>query len=312
MEKFGVRLKSLRKEHKLRQKDLAQALGLAQTTIANYEMNIRFPNEEILKKLSEYFNVSYDYLLGRNNLFYEVKPPFIPPKKLDHNEAYLSDLYKRYLMHLLNGKKKLATDLMIHSAKSGIDIRDIYLHILDPSLKEVGRLWELGRITVADEHYFSFITQHVMSLLHPYSDISPKVNRSILTLSAGSEQHNIGIRMVTDFFEMDGWDTYFLGSNTPTKSIIAFIKKYSIDIMAISCTMNYHVNSVENIIDTIRRNDDCKTVKIMVGGSGFYHDPNLWRKIGADGFGYDAKEALIQGNNLVVRKKSNRLPNEIE
>lgn len=302
MDSFGVRLKNLRKENNLRQKDLAQALGLAQTTIANYELNSRFPNEEILKKLSEYFNISYDYLLGRNDVNFENNQPIINENPSNHNVDTLSSLYKQYLMHLLNGKKELATDLIIHSVNNGIDVQDIYLSILEPSLKEVGRLWELGRITVADEHYFSFITQHIMSLLYSYLKVNQEKKRSILTFSAGGELHNIGIRMVTDFFEMDGWDTYYLGSNTPIRSIKATITKYNIDLLGISCTMSYHLNSVENIIDSIRRSDNCKTVKIMVGGIAFRHDPNLWRKIGADGYSINATDAVIQGNKLIDKK----------
>lgn len=36
-------------------------------------------------------------------------------------------------------------------------------------------------------------------------------------------QHEIGMRMVADFFEMEGWDTYYLGANTPTRSILQTI-----------------------------------------------------------------------------------------
>lgn len=300
MNNLGIRLKKLRKERNIRQIDLAQALGLAQTTIANYEQNIRFPNEEILKKLSDYFNVSYDYLLGRNDTIYQSIPTLANDKIQIHNQdASLVDLYNHYLKHLLDGDKQLAIDLIINSAKRDIKIPDVYLSILEPALKEVGRLWEIGAINVADEHYCSIVTQHIMSLLNDYFRISKKSNLSMLSFSAGGEQHTIGIRMVTDFFEIEGWDTYLLGSNTPTESILDFIKKHNIDLVAISCTMDYHINAVENIIKTIRLCDYIKPIIIIVGGQGFHHDPLLWRKIGADGVANSALEAIIQGNNLI-------------
>ena len=37
----------------------------------------------------------------------------------------------------------------------------------------------------------------------------------------GGELHEIGIRMVADFFEMEGWDTYYLGANTPADAVVA-------------------------------------------------------------------------------------------
>ncbi|MFW6378130.1 MAG: helix-turn-helix domain-containing protein, partial [Bacillota bacterium] len=63
MTNFGSQLKKLRKANKITQKDLAQALGLAQTTIANYENGSRFPNQETLVKLANHFDVTLDYLI---------------------------------------------------------------------------------------------------------------------------------------------------------------------------------------------------------------------------------------------------------
>jgi|GEM_PF-2079649 len=49
---------------------------------------------------------------------------------------------------------------------SGVTIEDIYLHILEPAEKELGRLWLEKRITVGQEHFTSAVTQLVMSLLY--------------------------------------------------------------------------------------------------------------------------------------------------
>ena len=63
MSDFGKRLKLIRRKQKITQKELATALNLAQSTIANYENNIRFPGELHLRQLSDTLNVSVDYLL---------------------------------------------------------------------------------------------------------------------------------------------------------------------------------------------------------------------------------------------------------
>lgn len=301
MGKFGVRLKRLRKEKGLRQRDLADILGLAQTTIANYEQNTRFPNEEILKKLSDYFNVSFDYLLGRINV-YQIDKADVLYKDIEKSSCSLSEMYKYYMEYLLEGKKTLATKLIIQSVKSGINIRDIYMYVFEPALKHIGHLWELGNIDVADEHYFSLATEHIMSILYTYIDMNNKKNYSLAALSSGGERHTIGIRMISDLFEIEGWDTYFLGSNTPTKSIINTIDKYDIDLLAISVTMDYHINSVQSIIHAVRNTKDCKSIKIIVGGNAFNNDTKLWQRIGADGFTPTAVEAVNLGTKLMKRK----------
>ena len=67
MEKFGEKLKELRIEHGLTQKQTAMRVGLTRNAIANYEANIREPSLQTLKELCELFDVSADYLLGLEN-----------------------------------------------------------------------------------------------------------------------------------------------------------------------------------------------------------------------------------------------------
>jgi HTH-type transcriptional regulator, competence development regulator len=55
----------LRREKKLRQEDIAKILGIARTTYAMYEQGNREPDFDTLNKMADYFEVSVDYLLGR-------------------------------------------------------------------------------------------------------------------------------------------------------------------------------------------------------------------------------------------------------
>ncbi len=58
------RLKELRLQHELSQKDIANYLGITVAAYSFYERGNREPNVSILKKLAEYFNVSLGYLMG--------------------------------------------------------------------------------------------------------------------------------------------------------------------------------------------------------------------------------------------------------
>lgn len=61
------RLKELRAESGMSQKELALALRLSPSTIAMYETGHRVPDAETLKKIADYFQITVDYLLGRTN-----------------------------------------------------------------------------------------------------------------------------------------------------------------------------------------------------------------------------------------------------
>lgn len=60
------KIRELRKEKKLTMKKLGQYIGVAESTISLYENNKREPDNETLKKFADFFNVSTDYLLGRD------------------------------------------------------------------------------------------------------------------------------------------------------------------------------------------------------------------------------------------------------
>lgn len=63
---FGDRLRNLREEKNITQQKLGEIIGVSARVVGYYESNDRFPKEEqILKNIADYFNVSTDYLLGK-------------------------------------------------------------------------------------------------------------------------------------------------------------------------------------------------------------------------------------------------------
>lgn len=61
---IGKKIKDLRVEKNLLQKDLAKKLNIARNTVTQYEKNLARPSYEVLVAIAKYFNVSTDYLLG--------------------------------------------------------------------------------------------------------------------------------------------------------------------------------------------------------------------------------------------------------
>ncbi|SDO86722.1 helix-turn-helix domain-containing protein [Clostridium gasigenes] len=63
---FGDQLKQLRKTKGLTQQQLADKFYLNKSSVSRYENNTQLPENELLQKIADFFNVSIDYLLGRN------------------------------------------------------------------------------------------------------------------------------------------------------------------------------------------------------------------------------------------------------
>lgn len=74
---FSIILKKLREDKGLSQYALAPILNVSQSTIGNWEAGSRIPDTTMLCKLADYFNVTVDYLLGREN---KEKTPIQPHK----------------------------------------------------------------------------------------------------------------------------------------------------------------------------------------------------------------------------------------
>lgn len=63
---MGEKIKSLRLSNKLNQKQLATMLGVSASTIGMYEQNRRIPDKETIVRIASIFNVTTDYLLGKD------------------------------------------------------------------------------------------------------------------------------------------------------------------------------------------------------------------------------------------------------
>jgi methanogenic corrinoid protein MtbC1 len=116
--------------------------------------------------------------------------------------------------------------------------------------------------------------------------------------SVAGELHEIGARIVADFFEMEGWDTYYLGANSPFEAVVQAIADRGAQLLAVSVTMVFHLRVVEELIARVRASTGANTVKILVGGYPFNIEPELWKRVGADAFAVDAAEAVAAANRL--------------
>ena len=209
-----------------------------------------------------------------------------------------ADLARRFLRLLLGGERHAAGRLIHEAVDSGVALKDVYLHVFQASQREIGRLWQMNQLSVAQEHYCTAATQLVMSQLYPRLFRTEKQGRRVVATSVAGELHEIGARIITDFFEMEGWDTYYLGANCPTADILKTLSERKPDLLAVSATMTFHVRAVEELVGRVRASEEFRGVKIMVGGYPFNVEPDLWKRVGADAYAADAAEAAARAGSL--------------
>jgi len=201
-------------------------------------------------------------------------------------------LADRYLAALLAGDRTTAGRMILDAVDAGLGVDRVYLEVFQPALYEIGWRWERNEIGIAEEHFCTAATQLIMSQLYPRIFAAERRGGTFLGASVEGDLHEIGIRMVCDFFEMRGWDTYYVGSSMPGGALAQAVADRQPQIVGLSATITQHVDRVEAVIRRLRDHHGRDRQLIMVGGRPFNQEPELWRQIGADGCARNAADAV--------------------
>jgi methanogenic corrinoid protein MtbC1 len=210
-----------------------------------------------------------------------------------HDDNPHRSLAAGFLNACLHMRRSEALDIVQDAVKAGVPVEQVYIDVITPAMRELGRMWHLNLVTVGQEHYCTAVAQMVMAQLFPLIfDGERAAAGRVVSVCAAGELHEIGARMVADLFEMHGWDTVFLGADVPASSVVDTLVETDADVLAISVTLAANLGFVSDLIEAMRRDPACDEIKVLVGGAAFEVEPNLWERIGADGWAPDAAQAM--------------------
>jgi methanogenic corrinoid protein MtbC1 len=203
------------------------------------------------------------------------------------------ELRERYVDALVDGDPAAAAALVHAASADGLDVRTLYLHVLQPALYEIGRRWEEAEISIAQEHLATATTQSLMARLAERlgAELRPRRGRTALVACAEGELHSIGVRMVADFLEADGWDVLFVGALSPVGALAEMAAARGVDVVALSASLSERLPEVAAAVRALAALDPRPL--IAVGGQAFNGEPAAARATGADLYANNP-EALIQ------------------
>jgi methanogenic corrinoid protein MtbC1 len=221
--------------------------------------------------------------------------PAVPPRATDPGK--LGDTRALYLRAILLGQRQTAAGIAVEAVRQGHTVVDVLADVLQESMYEVGRLWETNRITVAQEHMATAITQQVIARLYPLiTPMQPPRGKMVITGVEG-EHHQVGPNMVADALESAGWDVRFLGTNTPIAGVLQAVEEHGASVLGISATMLFNIPAVRRLM-TAARAAAGENLRLIVGGSAFRAAPELYKEIGAAGVALDIRAALRLAETL--------------
>ncbi len=231
-------------------------------------------------------------------LLFDIDTDDFKKKPANTSDTKNGDRDDTYLSYLLDKNKTGAIKHLEKLHQDGMSIEKIHNDVIKPAMYEIGTLWQEGSISVADEHLATVITQYAMTILYPSLFSGNKKEVNVIGAAIGPDLHEIGIRMVTDRFEAAGYQTHYLGANTPKEALVSYAKDNKPALIALGITLPVYLSEMRETIRALRAEGALKDVKILIGGQPFLIDSGLIETMGADGYAEDASEALKVGEDL--------------
>lgn len=180
-----------------------------------------------------------------------------------------------------------------------LDIPTLYEAILAPSLTVIASNTNNQTIPIWDEHLRSNIVRTVLENMYPLIVDTVEPNgKQALMLCLEEEYHDIGARMISDYLTLLGYNTFFIGANTPKKEIIHAVEYLAPDLVCISVSNYYHLTRLHSLVESLKTSN-AEPFKIVIGGYAVHHTSNVRELVKADFYAntYDdlskIKEALL-------------------
>ncbi|MBB1246145.1 cobalamin B12-binding domain-containing protein [Streptomyces durbertensis] len=175
---------------------------------------------------------------------------------------------------------------------------EVLLEVIGPAQARVGEEWAAARLSVAEEHAATAISDRAIAFLsfavpEPRSRHAPVRGRVTVACGDG-EWHALPARLVAETLRLRGWRVDYLGANVPTTQLVLHLHTTGADAVALSCSVPVRLPGAHAAITA------CQSVgvPVLAGGAGFGPDGRHARTLGADMW---APSAPLAAERLAAR-----------
>jgi MerR family transcriptional regulator, light-induced transcriptional regulator len=186
----------------------------------------------------------------------------------------------------------------------GVAVEAIYLDLLAPTARELGRMWEEDECSFSDVTVAMGRMQRLMRTLSPAfgRDVDhPADGRRVLLLPAPGEQHTFGLSIVAEFFRRAGWEVV---GDTEVRAAdpAALVRREWFDVIGISVGNESRLDWLKSGIAAVRNASRNRAIGVLVGGPAFATSPERVSEVGADGTAIDGSQAPKMAEQLMEQR----------
>ena len=202
---------------------------------------------------------------------------------------------------VVSGKFKDIEGEVQRAVDSGTDLNSLINDALISAMDIVGKQFADSEIYVPEMLVSATTMKRGLDIIKPLLQSGEAEHRGTVAMgTVKGDLHDIGKNLVTMMMEGAGFQVIDLGVDVKIENLLDTVKNGNVDIIGLSALLTTTMPEMENVIKVLTEAGLRDKVKVIIGGAPI--DQGFADKIGADGFGADAVEAVQLARDLMAGK----------
>lgn len=207
-------------------------------------------------------------------------------------DGHAQRVARRYVDAAVAGDQRGALRTVLDAVDDGLSIPEALERVLLAAEEEIGRMWHLGEIGVAEEHAATAATCTAMSMLACRTS-SPGTDAPLVLLAGvEGDRHDVGIRATAAMLEIEGCRSLSLGADLPVAEIARAAADTGPECVILCASLAVHLQHLRRVIRRLRDTESVPCPRILAAGPALAPAPHLAARLGADAYVPSPGEAI--------------------
>jgi 5-methyltetrahydrofolate--homocysteine methyltransferase len=199
---------------------------------------------------------------------------------------------------IIEGDAGAARELTGQALAENVEPLEIVQQHLVPAMDEVGRLFEEEEYFIPEMLLSARAMKESMGLIRPL--LAERGSKPVATAVIGTvkgDLHDIGKNLVASMLEGGGFEVIDLGVDVTPDQFVEAVRRHEATLVCLSTLLTTTMPSIQKTLDVLKSSGVREQVRVIIGGapiSQHYAD-----QVGADGYGENARTAVLKARELV-------------
>ena len=187
----------------------------------------------------------------------------------------------------------------------GVSLPDIYLGLFQPVAEHLGQRWEEDSLSFVEVTRAIGQMQTLVRTLGADGKTPHPIDAAhrIALASPSNEQHALGMLIVSQLFEMEGWEVEGGSQLAAGQPLNNLVHDEWFGVVGLSASSEEAARRLKSVIDDLRQASVNESISVIVGGRAFVGHPELSEEVGADDMAVDAMDAIAKAEQLLKRSR---------